>query len=180
MNHAAIMAGFGGQGILMIGNILAVAAIKQELNVTFFPAYGVEMRGGTANCTVTISDHEVGSPVTNAPHGVVAMNEPSVVKFGPRVREGGHVLINSSMAPDCDFQKEGVTVLSLPFNEIALKLGNARLTSMVALGAYAKLTGVIELKSLELALPDVLPEKAHKLIPANLEALKEGYGLAGK
>jgi 2-oxoglutarate ferredoxin oxidoreductase subunit gamma len=178
MNHAVIMAGFGGQGILMIGNLLAIGAIEQGLNVTFFPSYGVEMRGGTANCTVTISDKEVGSPVTSTPHGVIAMNEPSVSKFGPWVKPGGFVLVNSSMAPDNTFEKEGVEVLRLPCNEIARDLGNPKLASMIALGAYATKTGGITVDSLAKALEQVLPEKAHKLIPLNTKALQEGGKLA--
>ena len=179
MNHAAIMAGFGGQGILMIGNLLAVGAIKQDLNVTFFPSYGVEMRGGTANCTVTISDREVGSPVTATPHGVIAMNEPSVAKFGPRVLPGGLVLLNSSMAPGNTFEKEGVEVVRLPCNEIARELGNAKLASMIALGGYVGRTGLLEIDTLAKALPEVLPEKVHKLIPQNVQALEEGAKRVG-
>jgi 2-oxoglutarate ferredoxin oxidoreductase subunit gamma len=168
------MAGFGGQGILMIGNVLAVGAIKQGLHVTFFPSYGVEMRGGTANCTVTISSREVGSPVTSRPNGVIAMNEPSVAKFGPRIVPGGFLLVNMSMAPGNAFEQEGVTVIRLPCNEIAAKIGDARLTSMVALGAFASRSGIVSVENLELALPEVLPSKAHKLIPKNVEALREG------
>lgn len=178
MNHSVIMAGFGGQGILMIGNVLAVGAINKGLNVTFFPAYGVEMRGGTANCTVTVSDREVGSPVTSRPNGVIAMNDPSVVKFGPRIAPGGILVINSSMAPDNDFAKEGVSAYRFPFNEIARDLGNAKLASMVALGVYAELTGFINLESMVKALEEVLPVKAHKLIPSNAKALEEGCRLA--
>lgn len=174
MDHAVIMAGFGGQGILMIGNVLAVGAINQGLNVTFFPSYGVEMRGGTANCTVTISRREVGSPVTSQPNAVIAMNEPSVNKFGPRVVPGGFVVINSSMAPDNTFEKEGVKIVRLPFNEISRDMGNTKLASMVALGAYSELTGVVSVENLVKALEEVLPAKAHKLIPMNAKALEEG------
>lgn len=177
MDHAVIMAGFGGQGILMIGNVLAVGAINQGLNVTFFPSYGVEMRGGTANCTVTISKREVGSPVTSQPNAVIAMNEPSVVKFGPRIAAGGLLVVNSSMAPDNDFSKEGVKVVRLPFNEISRDMGNAKLASMLALGAYAGLVGRVSVENLVKALEEVLPEKAHKLIPMNAKALEEGAAL---
>lgn len=179
MNYATIIAGFGGQGVLMAGNLLAYAAIRQGLNVTFFPSYGVEMRGGTANCTVTLANRDVGSPVTARPQGVIAMNEPSVVKFGPRIVPGGFLLINSSMAPENDFFREGVTVLRLPCNDVALQLGDVRLTSMVALGAYVARTGHVGLEHLEAALPEVLPAKAAKLIPKNIEALREGARLAG-
>ncbi|HEY6009474.1 MAG TPA: 2-oxoacid:acceptor oxidoreductase family protein, partial [Geobacteraceae bacterium] len=134
MNHAVIMAGFGGQGILMIGNLLSIGALREGLNVTFFPSYGVEMRGGTANCTVTISNREVGSPVTSRPHGLIAMNEPSVAKFGPRILAGGFLLVNTSMGGE-SFEREDLKILRLPCNEEARDLGDGRLASMVALGA---------------------------------------------
>lgn len=174
MNHAAIMAGFGGQGILMIGNLLAVGALKQDLNVTFFPSYGVEMRGGTANCTVTISDREVGSPVTSRPHGVIAMNEPSVVRFGPNIQEGGTLLVNTSISsPDAHVRDE-IKIVRVPCNDVARELGNLKLASMVALGAYCASTGIIKPEFLAKALEEVLPERAHKLIPLNVEALHAG------
>lgn len=178
MYHDVIMAGFGGQGILMIGNLLAVAGLQQGLRVTFFPSYGVEMRGGTANCTVTLADREIGSPVTSRPLGVIAMNEPSVTKFGPRIREGGHLLVNSSLAAQGAGARDGIRGLWVPCNEVAMDLGDARLSSMVALGAYAQQTGVVGLSALEEALTEVLPEKAHKLIPLNAKALQTGWKIA--
>ena len=174
MYHDVIMAGFGGQGILMIGNLLAVAGLRQGLRVTFFPSYGVEMRGGTANCTVTLADREVGSPVTARPLGVIAMNEPSLSKFGPRVRQGGFLVVNSSLVPDRGAELSGVKTFWVPCNEVALELGDARLASMVALGAYVGATGVVEVAKLAEALPEVLPEKAHRLIPLNVQAVEEG------
>lgn len=176
MHHDVIMAGFGGQGILMIGNLLAVAGLKQGLRVTFFPSYGVEMRGGTANCTVTFSDREIGSPVTARPLGVIAMNEPSLAKFGPRIRPNGHLVVNRSLVPDSVSVSgpEGVHSVRVRCNEIALDLGDARLASMVALGAYVESTNLVELAALEEALPEVLPQKAHSLIPLNLKAIEAG------
>ena len=174
MHHDVIMAGFGGQGILMIGNVLAVAGIRQGYRATFFPSYGVEMRGGTANCTVTLSDREIGSPVTSRPLGVIAMNEPSAAKFGPMIREGGHLVINSSLIPDSVSVPEGVTVVRVPCNELASELGDARVASMVALGAYVAVTGLVKTCNIEGALPELLPERAHKLIPLNLRALEAG------
>ena len=174
MYHDLIMAGFGGQGILMIGDVLAVAGIRQGYRATFFPSYGVEMRGGTANCTVTLADREIGSPVTSRPLGLIAMNEPSAAKFGPRIREGGFLVLNSSLISEDVGGPEGVQVLRVPCNELALELGNARVASMVALGAYVALSGLVEPASIEAALPEVLPERAHKLIPINLEAIAAG------
>lgn len=175
MYHDVIMAGFGGQGILMIGNLLAVAGLRQGLRVTLFPSYGVEMRGGTANCTVTLADREVGSPVTSRPIGVIAMNEPSLTKFAPRVRAGGCILANSSLVPKSSLSAvTDVDVLWLPCNEIAQELGDPRLSSMVALGGYARRTQVVKAEFLVEALSEVLPEKAHKLIPLNAKAIEEG------
>jgi len=174
MHHDVIMAGFGGQGILMIGNLLAVAGLRQGLRVTFFPSYGVEMRGGTANCTVSLADREVGSPVTARPLGVIAMNEPSLAKFGPRVRQGGYLVVNASLIPDRGTAPAGVQTAWVPCNDVALELGDARLASMVALGAYVGMTGVVERAKRAEAWPEVLPEKAHKLIPLNVQAVEEG------
>lgn len=174
MYHDLIMAGFGGQGILMIGNLLAVAGIRQGYRATFFPSYGVEMRGGTANCTVTLADREIGSPVTSRPLGVIAMNEPSATKFGPRVREGGFLVINASLVSAGVTGPEGVRVVRVPCNELAVELGDDRVASMVALGAYVAASGLVEVASIEAALPEVLPQRAHKLIPLNLQAIAIG------
>jgi len=178
MQHDVIMAGFGGQGILMIGNLLAVAGLRQGLRVTYFPSYGVEMRGGTANCTVTLSDQEIGSPVTRTPLGVIAMNEPSAVKFGPRVRAGGAIVVNSSLIPEGVLSRADIEILRVPCNEAALEIGDGRLASMVALGAYVGATRAVDFSRLEEALPEVLPEKHHKLIPVNVKALEAGATLA--
>jgi len=174
MYHDMIMAGFGGQGILMIGNLLAVAGLRQGYRATFFPSYGVEMRGGTANCTVTLADREIGSPVTSRPLGVIAMNEPSATKFGPGVRQGGVLVLNSSLIAAAVEGPEGVRLLRVPCNELALELGDARVASMVALGAYVAATQVVAAASIEAALSEVLPQRAHKLIPMNLEAIAVG------
>ncbi len=178
MHHDIIMAGFGGQGILMIGNLLAVGALRRGYRVTFFPAYGVEMRGGTANCTVTVSDREIGSPVTARPLGLVAMNEPSLVKFGPRVRAGGVVVVNTSIVPDGVLDREDVRMVRVPCNDVAAELGDPRLASMVALGAYVTASGVLPVDAVAEVLPEVLPEKVHRLIPLNQKALEAGAGRA--
>jgi len=180
MQHDVILAGFGGQGILMIGNLLAMAGLRQGLRATYFPSYGVEMRGGTANCTVTLSKREIGSPVTRTPIGVIAMNEPSATKFGPRVRANGVIVVNSSLIPEGTVTRTDIRVLRVPCNDAALELGDGRLASMVALGAYVGATQVLEPIRLEEALPEVLPEKHHKLIPLNLRALEAGARLASQ
>jgi 2-oxoglutarate ferredoxin oxidoreductase subunit gamma len=178
MYHDVIMAGFGGQGILMIGNLLAVAGLKQGLRVTFFPSYGVEMRGGTANCTVTLSDREIGSPVTSRPLGVIATNEPSALKFAPSIRTGGVFVLNASLVSDSVSGSDGTRTLRIPCNEMALDLGDGRLASMVAIGAYVGMTRLVPLARLEDALGEVLPEKARDLIPLNLQAIDTGLRFA--
>ncbi len=174
MHHDVIMAGFGGQGILMIGNVLAVAALRHGYRVTFFPAYGVEMRGGTANCTVTISDREIGSPVTSRPLGVIAMNEPSAVKFGARMRAGGTAVVNGSLVPDGAFRRDDVRVVRVPCNEIALDLGEGRLASMVALGAYVRVTGVVPLERVSEGIGEILEGRSGDLLALNRKALQAG------
>jgi 2-oxoglutarate ferredoxin oxidoreductase subunit gamma len=134
MQRDVIMAGFGGQGILLIGKMLAYAGMHAGKEVSWLPSYGPEMRGGTCNCTVVISDKPVGSPVIRSPRAVVAMNLPSLEKFEPDLREGGLLLINSSLISRGP-ERDDVTVVEVPANEIATELGNPRGANMVALGA---------------------------------------------
>ncbi|WP_429884385.1 2-oxoacid:acceptor oxidoreductase family protein [Geoalkalibacter halelectricus] len=174
MNLDVFIAGFGGQGVLLLGNLLACASIREGRNVSYFPAYGVEKRGGAATCTVVISDAEVGSPVVGRPQAAILLNQASVEKYFERIRPGGFALINSSLmeapAPAC----AQVEVLAIAMNEVALEVGDARLVNMVAAGAWAKKTGAVQLSSLEQALREVLPERNHRFIPLNVEAMKRG------
>ena len=179
MNADVIMAGFGGQGILMIGNLLSIAAMEEGRHVTYFPAYGVEMRGGTANCTVVISDEEIGSPVVGRPKACVIMNGPSLGKYLPSIREGGDLVINSSLVDPAKVERTDVRLLSIPANDIAREVvGTQQLASMVALGAYVTVTGVVEMQTLFDCLPKVISRKYEKFIPLNVNALKEGESFA--
>lgn len=179
MNADVIMAGFGGQGILMIGNLLSIAAMEEGRHVTYFPAYGVEMRGGTANCTVVISDEEIGSPVVGRPKACVIMNGPSLGKYLPSIREGGDLVINSSLVDPAKVERTDVRLLSIPANDIAREVvGSQQLASMVALGAYVTVTGVVEMQTLFDCLPKVISKKYEKFIPLNVNALKEGESFA--
>ncbi len=135
MQNDVIMAGFGGQGVLLIGKMLAYAGMHEGKEVSWLPSYGPEMRGGTANCTVVISDRPVGSPVIRSPRAVLAMNLPSLDKFEPDVRPGGLLLINTSLIARKS-TRDDVTIIDVPANEIANELGNPRGANMVALGAY--------------------------------------------
>lgn len=179
MNTDVVMAGFGGQGILMIGNLLALAAMKEGRNVTCFPSYGVEMRGGTANCTVVISDAEIGSPVVGHPKSCVVMNGPSLDRYLPLVRTGGTLIVNRSLIDPATVTRGDLNVLSIPANDIAREsLGSRQLASMVALGAYVAVTGVVRIRTLAECLPDVVSKKYERFIPLNVNALKEGESFA--
>ena len=179
MTTDVIMAGFGGQGILMIGNLLAIAAMDEGKQVTYFPAYGVEMRGGTANCTVVISDEEIGSPVVGLPESCVVMNAPSLDRYLPLVRKGGNLLINSSLVDPAKVGRADLRLLALPANDIAREaVGSQQLASMVALGAYVSMTGVVSMQTLFDCIPKVVSKKYEKFIPLNVNALKEGESFA--
>ncbi|KRT74628.1 MAG: Pyruvate/ketoisovalerate oxidoreductase [Deltaproteobacteria bacterium CSP1-8] len=179
MNTDVIMAGFGGQGILMIGNLLSLAAMDEGRNVTYFPAYGVEMRGGTANCTVVISDEEIGSPVVGTPKSCVIMNGPSLEKYLPHVQKGGDLIINRSLVDPEKVTRKDLNLLSIPANDIAReKVGSQQLASMVALGAYVAVTGVVRMQTLLDCLPKVVSKKYERFIPLNVNALKEGESFA--
>jgi 2-oxoglutarate ferredoxin oxidoreductase subunit gamma len=173
-----IMAGFGGQGILMIGNILSLAAMEEGRHVTYFPAYGVEMRGGTANCTVVISDEEIGSPVVGLPKACIIMNGPSLDRYLPDIRPGGDLIINSSLVDPGKVNRDDLRLLSIPTNDMARRVGSQQLASMIALGAYVTRTGVVEMATLLDCLPKVISKRYEKFIPLNVNALKEGESFA--
>ena len=179
MTTDVIMAGFGGQGILMIGNLLSIAAMEQGKHVTYFPAYGAEMRGGTANCTVVISDEEIGSPVVGHPEACVIMNGPSLDKYLSLVKPAGHLLINRPHVDPARVTRDDLKVLAVPANDIAREVvGSQQLASMVALGAYVAATGVVEVPTLIHCLPRVVSKKYEKFIPLNVKALQEGEAFA--
>ncbi len=180
MTRDVIMAGFGGQGILMIGNLLSLAAMEEGRHVTYFPAYGVEMRGGTANCTVVVSDEEIGSPVVGFPDACVIMNGPSLEKYQPLVKKDGDLIINASLVDAGKVTRADVRLLAIPANDIAREVvGSQQLASMVALGAYVARTGVVAMKTVIDCIPKVVSRKYEKFIPLNVKALQEGESFAG-
>ncbi|GFO60830.1 2-oxoacid:ferredoxin oxidoreductase subunit gamma [Geomonas silvestris] len=174
MRHDVLIAGFGGQGVLLAGNVLSYAALDEGKNVSYFPAYGVEKRGGTANCTVVIADGAVGSPVVGSPSVLVALNQGSLDRLGAKIRPGGICILNSSLVDAATLGRSDVKVVSVPMNEIATDLGDPRMVNMVALGAYAELTGAVSLEALAEALKAALPERNHRFIPANAKAMETG------
>ena len=170
----SIIAGFGGQGVMLIGNLLAYSGMNAGLNVTYIPVYGPEMRGGTANCTVVLSDDEIGSPIIRTPHSLIIMNRPSLDKFQPMLMDDGIQIVNSSLIDAELVDNERIKSYMVPCNDIADKLGNARLANMVALGAFIKATGIMDMQAVIDSLENVISAHYHHLIPKNAEALKAG------
>lgn len=173
MQTEIITAGFGGQGVLFTGQLLTYAAMDEGREVTWIPSYGPEMRGGTANCTVVISDEEIGSPMVSDPQAVIAMNLPSLDKYEGKVRPGGVLVVNESMV-DRAVSRQDIKVVMVKANEIAEELGDKRMMNMVLLGALIANLPVIPLQAIEKALAGHLPERHHKMLPKNYEALKRG------
>ena len=169
-----IMAGFGGQGVMLIGNLLAQAGMESGLNVTFFPVYGAEMRGGTANCTVVVASAPVGSPVVKRPLATIIMTRPSLDKFQPRLHPEGVQIVNASLI-DQDVVDPKRRTVYIPVNGIADGLGSSKMANMVALGAFLKATGCLPLAAAQDALHRVVSSHYAKLIPKNAAALEAGY-----
>ena len=170
-----VFAGFGGQGVLSMGLNLAQAAMTEGKNVTYLPAYGAEVRGGTANCTVVISDEEIASPVASAPEFVVAMNKPSLVRFQNQIQSGGVLLINSSLI-EAEISRGDVDIVKVPAGEIADKLDSPKSANMVMLGAFIKKSNLVSISTVVEELKNTLKKK-EKLIAINEKALMAGYNL---
>jgi 2-oxoglutarate ferredoxin oxidoreductase subunit gamma len=174
MYFDCIIAGFGGQGVMLMGNILAYAAMGEKKNVTYMPVYGVEMRGGTANCTVAISDREIGSPIVQRPASAIVMNLPSLDKFAPMVKRGGLLVVNSSLVPEKEVRFKGIECVMVPTRDLALELGNERLANMVILGATVRKSDVVRIGSLQKALYPALDPRYHKMVEINAAAIDRG------
>ncbi|MFN2119699.1 MAG: 2-oxoacid:acceptor oxidoreductase family protein [Anaerolineales bacterium] len=177
MQKEIIIAGFGGQGVLFGGQVLAYAAMDLGKEVTWIPSYGPEMRGGTANCTVVIADEEIGSPLVEHPSLGIALNLPSFDKYEELLAEGGTLVVNKSMV-DRGAQRSDIRVLLVPCNQIAEELGDRKLLNMVAVGALLSALPEIGLKDVEKALEKHLPVRHRDLLPKNYEALKRGQQVA--
>lgn len=173
MYQDVMIAGFGGQGVLLVGKLLAYAGMLEGKRVTWFPSYGAEIRGGTANCTVIISDEEIGSPVVQNPSAMLILNEASFKKFEHRIKQGGQLFLNTSLVHE-PATRSDINRIEVKANEIAESLGDIRITNMVMLGAFLKKTGVVALESVLAALKQVLPPRRHNLLPLNEKALKQG------
>jgi 2-oxoglutarate ferredoxin oxidoreductase subunit gamma len=176
MQSEVQFAGFGGQGIMLMGQIMAQAAMDQGYEVVWIPSYGPEMRGGTAYCTVVISDRPIGSPIIRNPKHLVAMNRPSLEKFAPTVQSGGTIFINSSII-SIDADRDDVDVIKVPIIEIAKELGNVKTANIVALAAFVSRSRVVDFELLRESVKDKFASR-EKLIPINMKALEEGQKAA--
>jgi 2-oxoglutarate ferredoxin oxidoreductase subunit gamma len=175
MLFKTIFSGFGGQGVLSMGLNLAHAAMLDGKNVTYLPSYGAEVRGGTANCTVAISEEEIASPVASSPDFLVAMNRPSLIRFQNQIQSGGLFFINSSLV-DAEISRGDVDIIEVPANKIAEGLGNLKCANIVMLGAYIKKSNIVSLDSQIKGIENSFKKK-EKLITLNKKALLSGYEL---
>ena len=173
MKKEIIISGFGGQGGLAIGKNLAEAGMAEGLNVTWSPSYGPEMRGGTANCSVVLSDKPVGSPVFAHPTELIALNETSLEKFEAGVVSGGQVFINSDVVTD-KVSRSDLTAYYIPCNTIADEIGNPKVSNMVMLGAYVAGTGILKPATIEQMIQEMFTGAKAKFVPLNIEAFRRG------
>ena len=173
MISKTIFSGFGGQGVLMMGYVLAVAAMRDGKEVTYLPSYGAEVRGGTANCTVVVSDEEIFSPVASSPDYAVIMNRPSLMKYENTIRGGGIIILNSSLV-DLEPSRQDVDVVRVPANQMAAVLGSDRTINMIMLGAFAAKTKITGLDSLMRGLAEIVKGKKASIMELNRKALEKG------
>ena len=173
METSLIISGFGGQGTLFSGQVLTYAAMAADKHVTWIPSYGPEMRGGTANCTVMISDHPIGSPLVMNPSIVIAMNQPSLEKYEEVIPEGGYLIANKSLITK-EFTRSGINSFFIPANELAEELGNAKTATMLMTGAMVEVTGILTLEQIKTALENNIPERHKKTLPVNFAAIDKG------
>ncbi len=177
MYQGIIMSGFGGQGVVSGGIVLAYAGMVDGKNVTFFPAYGAEMRGGTANCSVVISTDPVASPVVGTPDSLLIMNEPSLARFEPVLKQGGLLFLNTSLVASRPTRTD-ITVIEVPANDIAEELGNIKTSNMIMLGAYAAKTGAVGVKTLKDSIKKVYIRASDDMVKINAKAIDRGAALA--
>ncbi|HBX69892.1 MAG TPA: 2-oxoacid:ferredoxin oxidoreductase subunit gamma [Chloroflexi bacterium] len=175
--YSIIISGFGGQGTLFAGQLLAYAAMDNGYQVTWIPSYGPEMRGGTAHCTTIISNSIIGSPVTRSPYAVIGLNLPSVDKYEKVIPAGGILIANQSLM-NRELVRSDIKGVLIPANEIAEQLGNKQMTNMVTVGALLAHLPVLSVEALEQALKDHLPPRKQQWLPANVDAMRKGFEFA--
>lgn len=174
MREDIIFAGFGGQGIMLMGKVLSHAAMNEDKFVTWMPSYGAEVRGGTAHSMVVISDSPIASPIVREPSICIVMNKPSLQKFEPKVKTKGILIINKSLM-EIGTKKSDIDILEIPVTDMALRLGNPRVSNMIMLGALLTRRDLLSIKSLIYSLKDVIPRHHHSTIAINEKAIREGY-----
>ena len=173
MTKEIIIAGFGGQGVLSMGKILAYSGLMEDMEVSWFPSYGPEQRGGTANVTVILSDTPVSSPVINAFDVAIILNQPSLDKFTPLVKPGG-ILIYDPSSIHTPPQREDIAIYKIEASLTASEMKNIKIANMIILGGFLKVCPIVDLEHVMLGLKKSLPERHHKLLPMNEEAIIKG------
>jgi 2-oxoglutarate ferredoxin oxidoreductase subunit gamma len=176
MKMEMIFSGFGGQGALTIGRFVAQAAMTEGKNVSWLPSYGPEMRGGTANVSTIVSAKPIASPLVSNPNLLVALNQPSLDKFGANVTKKGLIIVNSDMCPNIKKRKDVEYVLA-PLSAIANEIGSMKILNMIAIGIIIKKTGLIQFKTIEKVLKEYMKGKDKTLLDMNLKAIKRGMEL---
>jgi 2-oxoglutarate ferredoxin oxidoreductase subunit gamma len=175
MHQEIIISGFGGQGALFAGQLLAYGALEENQFVTWIPSYGPEMRGGTAYCTVIISDEEIGSPLTRHPTAAIVMNAPSFDRFESQMAKDGVLVVNSSLVTTKSHRTD-IRLIAVPANDIADELGAVQLANVVLVGAMLEATGVLKFETLDKVLEEHISSRHRDKIPANKQALRVGAG----
>ena len=173
-----IIAAFGGQGIMLAGKLLAQTAMNAGKEVTYMPSYGAEVRGGTANCMVVIAEQEIACPVVGNPDSLIVLNKASLNKFGPRLKKGGLLIMNSSLIDSKPELDNSIEIIAIPADNLAVELGNKKAANMVALGAYLQKRSQLDIETAIQALPETIAQRHHKTLPVNTKALKCGAEFA--
>ena len=173
INEKVIIAGFGGQGVMLMGQLLSYSATAKDINTLWFPSYGPETRGGTANCSVTISEDYVNSPVISTPDSTIIMNKPSLQKFMPKLKKGGNLFVNTNLVKGLEY-RDDVNVYEVPINDLALEIGNLKVANMIMLGAYLEVTGIFTDDDIISIMKKKFTGSKAKLIDINKVALETG------
>lgn len=180
LHEEVIIAGFGGQGIILASTLLAQTAMDAGKEVTFMPSYGAEVRGGTANGMLVIADEPIASPLVSNPDSLIAMNRASLNKFAPAIKNGGLLIFNSSLIDSKPYIDKSIDILAIPADDIAIELGSQKSANMVILGAYLQRRSLLSADAAVKSLPGVLAQRYHKTLPTNAEALRRGAEFAAK
>ncbi|PVZ09172.1 2-oxoacid:acceptor oxidoreductase family protein [Porphyromonas loveana] len=179
MTYEIVIAGFGGQGVLSMGKILAYSGLMEDKEVSWMPSYGPEQRGGTSNVTVIVSDEQVSSPVVNEYDIVIVLNQPSLDKFEPRVKKGG-ILVYDPDSIVLKHKRDDIQIYEVDATQESLRMGNQKAFNMIVLGGVLKVAPMVKIESVIKGLKKTLPERHHKLIPMNEQAIQRGMEIIKK